>query len=633
MGLRKIVVLGMILLLSATVFSNVELSGKVTDSAGKGIEGVTVSLVGKDLSTETDADGRYQLLSSTAISNVVAQRSGFSITGNRLSFSDGLTGDISVELFSVNGRRVSVLYSGSISENVNLNTHNISNGVYFMAVTVNGSRQMYRQSLIGGSLSGIGSTISINDNSAVSSHRGSRAADRLIFSKEGYVLQEISIDSYTAVIHATLVSKDNTVEDTTLSHGKSAQADYERVFPDDTVNRLDVVISADNWTSMLENMTNLYGDFGDFGASSGRPVSENPIWVESEVTFQDKKWEHVGIRFKGNSTLQGAWSRGSYKLPFKLDFDQFEDIYPEVTDQRFYGFKQLSLGSNFKDNAFVREKIAGDLYRNAGLKSPTRAYYELHIDYGEGSKYFGLYTLVEVPGQDFLDDQFGNSSGNLYKPDGINSHYQAHNIINKSSFPKKTNKELMDWSDITRLQTNLNLETRTTDASQWRDSVNAILNTDTFIKWLAVNTTMTNWDTYGVMHHNYYLYADSSQGGRLSWIPWDNNEAMTAGGSGLIAIDLSNIKDTWPLITYIRDDSVYMEAYWEQVSQFTNQVFIPGDIQAIIDEDAQMIQPYIEAEIDGYRHINDVNLFTTAISDLKSFVSSRQSSVLSSIPQ
>jgi len=215
MELRKKIVLGMILLLSATVFSNVDISGIVTDSDGKAIEGVSVGLLYEDLSTETDADGRYQLSNPTAISNVVAQKSGFSVTGNRLSFSGGITGDISVELFSVNGQKVSVLYSGSISENVNLHTDDLSNGIYIMAVTVNGSRQVYRQSLIDGSLSGIGSTISSIENSVVSNQRGSRATDFLIFSKDGYYLREISVDSYTAVINATLVSNGETVEEDT----------------------------------------------------------------------------------------------------------------------------------------------------------------------------------------------------------------------------------------------------------------------------------------------------------------------------------------------------------------------------------------------------------------------------------
>jgi spore coat protein H len=48
---------------------------------------------------------------------------------------------------------------------------------------------------------------------------------------------------------------------------------------------------------------------------------------------------------------------------------------------------------------------------------------------------------------------------------------------------------------------------------------------DVFLKYLAVNTIIQNWDTYGRMTHNYYLY-NNPDNNLLTWIPWDNNEAL-----------------------------------------------------------------------------------------------------------
>ena len=53
--------------------------------------------------------------------------------------------------------------------------------------------------------------------------------------------------------------------------------------------------------------------------------------------------------FQGQFEPDEHVGRRSYKLPFKLDFDEFEDTYPEIDDQRFYGFKQLSFSSNCSD--------------------------------------------------------------------------------------------------------------------------------------------------------------------------------------------------------------------------------------------------------------------------------------------
>ena len=54
---------------------------------------------------------------------------------------------------------------------------------------------------------------------------------------------------------------------------------------------------------------------------------------------------------------------------------------------------------------------------------------------------------------------------------------------------------------------------------------------DGFLRWLAVNTVIQNWDTYGKMTHNYYLY-NHTTGKGLTWIPWDNNEALQSGKQG-----------------------------------------------------------------------------------------------------
>ena len=49
---------------------------------------------------------------------------------------------------------------------------------------------------------------------------------------------------------------------------------------------------------------------------------------------------------------------------------------------------------------------------------------------------------------------------------------------------------------------------------------------------LALNQAMVNWDTYGRMTHNYYLYSDPSDD-RFTWIPWDLNEAILERNGGI----------------------------------------------------------------------------------------------------
>ena len=111
----------------------------------------------------------------------------------------------------------------------------------------------------------------------------------------------------------------------------------------------------------------------DFGDTS---------YVESTISFNGETWEHVGFRYSGNSTLQNSWRSGTKKISFRLDFDEFEDDFPATKNQRFFGFKQLSFKSNAMDSSYLREKVAADIFREAGVVSSQTAFYDVYVDYG-----------------------------------------------------------------------------------------------------------------------------------------------------------------------------------------------------------------------------------------------------------
>ncbi|GAL64018.1 CotH kinase family protein [Algibacter lectus] len=177
---------------------------------------------------------------------------------------------------------------------------------------------------------------------------------------------------------------------TTETHSNDVDGDFDEVFEDGTVKRLDIVITEERWEAMLDDMTNLYGTFGSRGGGSSGFSDEDPVFVPGEVFYQDKEWYRVGIRFKGNSSLQSAWQAGILKLSFKLDFDEFEDDYPQIKNQRFYGFKKLSLKNNYDDSSMMREKVATDVFRNAGLVASHTAFYTVYVDHGDGHNILGF---------------------------------------------------------------------------------------------------------------------------------------------------------------------------------------------------------------------------------------------------
>ena len=418
---------------------------------------------------------------------------------------------------------------------------------------------------------------------------------------------------------------------TTESHSKDANPDFDEIFEDNTVKRLDIVVTEERWQSMLDDMTATYGAFGTGGGPGGGLIEtdENPIFVPAEVLYKGKEWYRVGVRFKGNSSLQSSWQAANLKLSFKLDFDEFEDQYPQIDNQRFYGFKKLSLKNNFDDRSMLREKVATDVFRNAGLAASHTAFYAVYLDHGDGPQYFGVYTMVEEVDDTVLEEQFSDDEGNLYKPDGDAASF-ASGTFDEDEYVKKTNEDEADFSDVESLLNILNSATRMTDISAWRAELEAVFDTDVFLKYLAVNTVIQNWDTYGRMTHNYYLYNDPETS-KLTWIPWDNNESLQEGKrGGSLAPDFSDITASeWPLIGYLYQDEVYKAKYDEYVQDVLEGPFNISTMQALYSSYATLVEPYATMEESGYSFLNNSSDFQAAISALNTHVSQRASAVAS----
>ena len=56
-----------------------------------------------------------------------------------------------------------------------------------------------------------------------------------------------------------------------------------------------------------------------------------------------------------------------------------------------------------------------------------------------------------------------------------------------NDFEKKSNESNSDWSDIQELFGILHSNLRNSNAAEWRDMLDGVLDTDEFLKWLAVN--------------------------------------------------------------------------------------------------------------------------------------------------
>lgn len=455
---------------------------------------------------------------------------------------------------------------------------------------------------------------------------------------------------------------------TDASHSNKVEPDYVTVFPEDKVNEITITIAAAQWEVMQANMAELMGQRSRGGMQGGLPgrggvpgagdpggglvgggslLAENPMWVEATIEFEGQTWNNVGLRYKGNSTLTTAYSSGSLKLPMKLDFDEWEDDYPEIKNQRFFGFKQLSFSNAVADASYLRDTLAYDLIETAGLAAAQTAFYRVVLDYGQGPVDLGIYVVTEVIDDTVIPQYFGSDDGNIYEGEGTAASFAAgtRSAI-EESFQKENNKS-GDWSDIEALYDALHSDLRTSRPEIWREQLEAVFDTDTFLRWLALTATMQNWDAYGGMAHNYYLYNDPDSG-KLTWVAWDHDRILSGGGPGgafegmvptgaeagangspagfpgaqgggganrqppgvpggfaapgraggfagrfgYTSLDHASTTDSWPLIRFLLDDPVYAAVYQDQLADIAANVFKVDQIVAANGVYLELLEPY-----------------------------------------
>jgi spore coat protein H len=391
---------------------------------------------------------------------------------------------------------------------------------------------------------------------------------------------------------------------------------------------------------------------GNVGRDDVEFLPRTPVYIPATLTFDGITFTNIGLRLKGNSSLLNSWRSGSDKLPFRLNADGLEDQLPEARDQTFFGFPNLNLTNNSQDASFLRAKVVGDLFRQAGLPAVRTAFVRVFFDRGGGSQYLGLYTLVEIPDEPMLAAQFGSEDGNLYKPSGTGARWT---VFLAESFPKKTNRSDEDWTDVQDAIAVLNGDR--SNAAVWRSRLEARFAVSAFLRWLALNTIIGNTDTYGgFAAHNYWVYGSPRHRDRLFFIPWDHDLAMNGagiggapgggapgggapgggpgggGGLGGGGLDLfhDSVNAQWPLIRYLMDDPVYRAAYRGYLQEMLNTVFEPTALTARLQTEYARIAPYVvgaEGEQVGRTFLASPSEFTQAVTSLLAYVPTRVAAV------
>jgi spore coat protein H len=296
-----------------------------------------------------------------------------------------------------------------------------------------------------------------------------------------------------------------------VRHPAASSVDYWTIFDDSRVRRVDLIVSQANWDRMwLE------------------PSSK--IKVEADVLVFGERLRSVGLSMKGNASLDASGEKKSWKI----DTDLFID------GQEYQNLKQLLLHNNFADPSMLREKLAYDMMRFAGVPSSHVAYVELYIDISDDDQppiYWGIYSMVERLDRKYLANHFSQDSqdGNLYKADAwfeqgaADLAYYGEDI---EDYPKprgevayglQTNREDPDYSDIIHLCYVID-GVKYESAEDFATALEQVLNVDSYLRYIAALLTSLNLDTYPYTGNNYFIYHNPTTD-LFEFLPWDMNNS------------------------------------------------------------------------------------------------------------
>ncbi|MCC0704201.1 CotH kinase family protein [Clostridioides sp. ES-S-0049-02] len=314
-------------------------------------------------------------------------------------------------------------------------------------------------------------------------------------------------------------------------------------------------------------------------------INENAIKEEfkvAKVTVNGDTYGNVGIRTKGNSSLTSVANSDSDRYSYKINFDKYN------TSQSMEGLTQLNLNNCYSDPSYMREFLTYSVCEEMGLATPEFAYAKVSIN----GEYHGLYLAVEGLKESYLENNFGDVTGDLYKSDeGASLQYEGDDPDSYSNLIVESDKKTADWSKVTKLLKSLDTG----------EDVEKYLDVDSVLKNIAISTALLNLDSYqGSFAHNYYLY---EQDGVFSMLPWDFN--MSFGGfsgfgvgSQSIAIDeptTGNLEDR-PLISALLKNDTYKAKYHEYLEEIVTKYLDSDYLENMTTKLHDLIASYVKED-------------------------------------
>ncbi|MBL8911968.1 MAG: CotH kinase family protein, partial [Archangium sp.] len=275
----------------------------------------------------------------------------------------------------------------------------------------------------------------------------------------------------------------------------------------------------------------------------------------------------------------------------KLKFDDF------IADQEVSGLDSLTLNNAQQDPSVIRQCLGYDLFRKAGLVAPRCNYAHVFMNGVD----LGIYANVEGIDKDLLKRHFADKGGNLYE--GTLSDFNADFINTFDLKDDKTNR-----TDLNQV-----LAAMTASDADLLNRLNAVMDTDQFIDFWAMETLVRHWDGYAGNTNNFFLYNDPATN-KFVWIPWGADAVFYMGPvtadqpeGPLVRGDLARRLYNIPAVR---------TQFIARLRLFLDQVFVEVQLTSEINRMQALVTPHL--------HPIQASQFATGLGEVRTFVMNRR---------
>lgn len=285
------------------------------------------------------------------------------------------------------------------------------------------------------------------------------------------------------------------------TRGPTSTAEADELFGLATLHTVHLTIAADDFGRMLPP----------------RPGDDAYVAVPATLELDGQTWGAISVRYKGNSSYRYAPSE--LKRSLKIDFD------PSGAGRTAFDISELNLNNNAFDPSQMRETLAYDVFRRAGVVAPRTAFARVLITVPgkHARRYAGLFTVVEQVDQRFFRNRWGREVGVLMKPEGLAGMPYLGDDWTQYRDPYGA-KVTPAGDDAARFVAFLKLLNQGSEAELAR-RIGDYLDVDQFLRFLACEVVLVNMDSPLAMNHNYWMTVHPVTH-KVVFVPWDMNMAF-----------------------------------------------------------------------------------------------------------